>query len=88
MVYCCPPDQWWAAKKAILMALMDSPTPQQVIYIVSTPDHPGLPTVTARPVDGPALKRRIESALGRSVESLAAGITFAEAQELGRLLFE
>jgi hypothetical protein len=88
MVYCCPPDQWWAAKKTTLMALMDSPAPQQVIYIVSTPENPGTLTVTTRPVDGPALKRRIETALGKSVESFTAGITFAEGQELGRILFE
>ena len=88
MVYCCLPDQWWAAKKATVMALVDSPAPQHVIYIISTPEHPGALTVTARPVDGPALKRRIESALGRSVESLTDGITFTEAYELFRLLFE
>ena len=51
MVYCCPPDQWWAAKKSTLTALMDAPAPQHVIYIVSTPDHPGALTVTTRPVD-------------------------------------
>ena len=37
-VYCCPPDQWWAARKATLMALMDSPAPQQVTYIVFAPE--------------------------------------------------
>ena len=87
-VYCCPPDQWWAARKATLMALMDSPSPQQVTSIVFAPDNPGAPTFTTRTVDGQALKRRIESALGKSVESLTAGITPAEAQELGRMLFE
>ena len=40
-VYCCPPDQWWAARKATLMALMDSPAPQQVASIVFDRENRG-----------------------------------------------
>ena len=86
-VYCCPPDQWWGAKKATLMALMDSPSPQQVTYIGFAPEGRGTPTFTMRTVDGRALKRGIESVLGKSVESLTA-ITPAQTQELSRMLFE
>ena len=86
-VYCCPPDQWWAARKATLMALLDSPSPQQVASIVFDRENRGTPTFTIRTVDGRALKQRIESVLGKPVDSLTA-INPAEAQELSRLLFD
>jgi hypothetical protein len=87
-VYCCPLDQWWAAKKPTLMALMDSPTPQLVTSIVFAPQNAGAPALTTRMVDGQVLKRRIETALGRSVDGLTGVITPTEAQELSRILFE
>ena len=85
-VYCCPPEQWWAARKPAVMALLDSPAPQEVTEIAFAPDNPGTPAFTTRTIDGPALKRRLESALGRPVESFTG--TAAEAQALGRVLFE
>jgi hypothetical protein len=85
-VYCCPPDQWWAAKKPAVMALLDSPGLQQVTEIAFAPDNPGAATLTTRTIDGPALKQRLESALGRPVESFTG--TAAETQELGRMLFD
>jgi len=51
-------------------------------------DNPDVATFTTRTVDGQALKRRVESALGKSVESFTTGLTPGEAQELGRILFE
>ena len=87
-IYCCTSDQWWAARKATVMELMDSPEPQQVTYIMFASDNPGVPTFTTRKVDGQVLKRRVENALGKSVESFTTGLTPAEAQELGRILFE
>ncbi|HEU4688126.1 MAG TPA: hypothetical protein VFS23_07200 [Vicinamibacterales bacterium] len=87
-VYCCPPDQWWAARKATLMALMDSPVPQQVTSIVFAQENPGGPLFTTRIIDGGVLKGRIETALGKPVESLSTGITPEEAQALSRVLFE
>jgi hypothetical protein len=87
-VYCCPPDQWWGARKATLTALMDSPVPQQVTSIVFAPENPGVPVFTTRTVDGEVLKRRIETALGKPVESLSAGMTPEEAQAVSRVLFE
>jgi hypothetical protein len=68
------------------MALLDSPVPQEVTEIAFAPDSPGAPALTTRTLDGPALKRRLESALGASVESFTG--TPAEAQELVRVLFE
>ena len=87
-VYCCPPDQWWTARRAALMALIDSPAPQQVAQIVFARDNPGGPALTTRMVDGPDLRRRIETTLGKPVESLATSITSDEAQELSRILFD
>jgi hypothetical protein len=87
-VYCCPPDQWWAARKATLLALMDAPMPQQVTSIVFAPANPGAPVFTTRTIDGGALKARIETALGKPVESLSTGLTPEEAEALSRVLFE
>jgi hypothetical protein len=87
-VYCCTSDQWWAARKATVMELMDSSVPRQVTYIMFASDNPDVATFTTRTVDGQALKRRVESALGKSVESFTTGLTPGEAQELGRILFE
>ncbi len=87
-VYCCPPDQWWAARKATIMGLMNSPVPQQVTSIVFAPDNPAGAVFATQTVDGGALKRRIEAALGKPVESFSTGMTPAEALELSRVLFE
>ena len=87
-VYCCPPDQWWAARKATLMALMDSQSPQEVTYIVFAPENPGAPAFTRRMVDGLALKQLVEAWLGKSIDSLRGGITPWEAEEMSRILFE
>jgi hypothetical protein len=87
-VYCCPPDQWWAARKPALMALLDSPLPRPVTYITFAPESPGAPEFTTRMVDGPALKRRIETALGKSIDSPEVRLTPSEAQELSRMLFD
>ena len=87
-VYCCPPDQWWAARKATLMELMDSPAPQPVTYIVFAPETPATPVFSTRTVDGQGLKRRIEARLGKPVERFSAGMTPEEAQELSRMLFD
>ncbi len=87
-VYCCLAHQWWAAKRATVTSLMEAPVPQQVTYIGFAQQNGGAPVVTTRMVDGPALKRRIEAALGKSVESLTTSITPAEAQQLGRILLD
>jgi hypothetical protein len=87
-VYCCLAHQWWAAKKATVTSLMEAPVPQQVTYIAFAPQNGGTPVVTTRMVDGPALKRRIEAALGKSVESLTTSITPAEGEQLVRVLFD
>jgi hypothetical protein len=39
-------------------------------------------------VSGPALRRKIEGAMGKPVESLSSGITPAEVQQLAGILFE
>jgi hypothetical protein len=88
LAFCCPSDQWWAARKATLMTLVDSPEPQQVTYITFAPDNRGVALSTTRTLGGPALKRRIETSLGKSIESITAGVTPEEARELGRILFE
>jgi hypothetical protein len=87
-VYCCPPGRWWADRKGTLMALMDSPKPQQVTYIMFAPERPSAADMTTRTVDGRALKQKIEAALGTSVENVPADVTSGEAQALSRVLFD
>jgi hypothetical protein len=67
---------------------MEAPVPQQVTYIAFAQQNGGAPVVTTRMVNGPALKRRIEAALGKSVESLTTSITPAEGEQLVRVLFD
>jgi len=40
-VYCCPPPQWWEARKTTLQALTESKMPQQVVYIEFAPEDAG-----------------------------------------------
>jgi hypothetical protein len=84
-VYCCLAPPWWAAKKATVTSLLAAPVSQQVTYIGLSHQNDGAPV--KRTIDGPALKRRIEAALGKSIDSLTTSITFAEAQQLSDILF-
>ena len=87
-VYCCPPPEWWKARKSTLQALTESKTPQQVVFIEFAPEDAGA-RLTMRAVDGAALKGRIESVLGDSIERFApAAMTPERARELNRVLFE
>ena len=87
-VYCCPPPQWWEARKTTLQALTESKMPQQVVYIEFAPEDAGA-RLTTRTVDGPVLKGRIESVLGDTIEQFApAAMTPERARELNRVLFE
>jgi hypothetical protein len=81
-IYCCPPDQWWAAKAPVLRSLLAQSGP--ATYIAATPGTPGSLELVTRTVDGPALKSRLERALGKPVESITAG----DVNELARVLFE
>ena len=88
LMYCCPPDQWWAARKDTLTALLNAAVPQGVTYIEFAPANPDGARVSTRAVDGPALKKRIEAAVGKPVESFTTALTPDEAAELSRVLFE
>jgi hypothetical protein len=87
-VYCCPPEQWWTARKATIAALINSPAPQQVTYIEFAPEESAGARLTTRTIDGGALKHRIESALGKTLDSVTGTMTAAEAQAVGETLFE
>jgi hypothetical protein len=84
-VYCCP-DQWWAAKEATFMALIN--TPMEVTYIgPATHDARGL-LLTTRTIGGPQLRRRIEDDIGRPVESLSSTLAYHEAHRLATILMK
>jgi protein O-mannosyl-transferase len=87
-VYCRPPDQWWAAKQKTLASLLNSPVPHEVTSILPLPQEPGTLVLTTRKVSGPALRLKIESAIGRPVESLSSNLTVAETEQLAEILIE
>ena len=87
-MYCCPPDQWWAARKDTLLALMNNTTPQAVTYVAFAADTLDGAKVSTRMVDGPLVKQRIEAAIGRPVESFSTALTADETKQLSEVLFE
>jgi hypothetical protein len=70
-IYCCPPDQWWSARKATVAALLESPTPQEVTYITFVPE--GEPRFSRRTVDGRALKARLDAAQDKPIDTSPGG---------------
>jgi hypothetical protein len=87
-VYCCPPNQWWAAKQTLLTSLLNAPGPSEVSSILPVPNALGSLVLTTRRVSGPALRLKIESAIGRPVESLPPNLTYPETQQLMGILLE
>jgi hypothetical protein len=83
--YCCPVDQWWAARKDAVAALLDAPAAQDVLYVEFVPD--GTPRVTKRRVDGQRLRRRIDAVLGKPLQAMTA-MAPDDAAEVARVLFE
>jgi hypothetical protein len=59
-----------------------------VTYIEFAPGTSDGARFSTRTVDGPALKKRIEAAVGKPVESFTTALTPDEATELSRVLFE
>jgi hypothetical protein len=88
LMYCCPPGQWWAARKDTLTTLLNAAAPQEVTYIEFAPGTSDGARFSTRTVGGPALKQRIEAAVGKPVESFTTELTPDEATELSRVLFE
>lgn len=86
--YCCPLDQWLAARKDALTALIASPVPQQVTDIEFAPENPGAPRFSTRTVDAQALRQRVEAALGKPVETLVSAMTPEEGEQLIRLVLQ
>jgi hypothetical protein len=86
--YCCPLDQWLAARKDTLTALITSPVPQQVTDIEFLRENPGVPGFTTRTVDPQVLRQRIEAALGKPVDRLISTMTPEEGDRLIRLVFQ
>ncbi len=88
IVYCCPPGQWWAAKQRALGPILQSTGTHQLTYIVPDERDPGSLILVKRTVNGAALRTRIESAIGRPVETFATSITQDEAQRIAAILFK
>ncbi len=83
--YCCPPDQWWTARKAAVTVLFDAAAAQEVANVEFVPN--GSPRIYLRPVNGPLLTQRITAALGKPVETITT-MTAEDATALSGVLFE
>ncbi len=82
--YCCPPDQWWAARKGAVTMLFDATVAQPVTYVEF--ERNGNPRLYQRSVNGSLLKQQIEAALGKPVATLTT-MTPEDAMALSRVLF-
>ena len=82
--YCCPPDQWWTARKGAVTMLFDATVAKPVTYVEF--ERNGTPRIYQRPVNGSLLKQHIEAALGKPVDTRTA-MTPDDAMALSRLLF-
>jgi hypothetical protein len=87
-VYCCPQNQWWMAKETALTRLLNSPDPHEVTSILPVPHELGSLVLRTRGVNGPALRLKIESAIGRPVKSVSTDFTYPEAQRVMGILLE
>jgi hypothetical protein len=88
IVYCCLPHQWWAAKQSALGPILQSEGTHKLTYIVPDERDASSLIVEKRTVSGAALRTKIETAIGRSVDTLATSITQDEAQRVAEILFE
>jgi len=82
--YCCPPDQWWAARKGAVTMLFDGTVTQPVTYVEF--ERNGHPRIHQRPVNGPLLKQQVEAALGKPVDTITT-MTPEDAMAVSRVLF-
>ena len=86
-MYCCPFDQWVAARKEALAALVMSPGPQQVTYVDFSPGNAAAHPAAIRTVDTQALRQQIETALGKPIGSVFASLTPADAEQVAGFVF-
>jgi hypothetical protein len=87
-VYCCTPQQWWASKQMAITSVLNSPAPQELTAILPAPQDPASLHLVTRSVSGPALRLKIERAMGRTFESLSAQMNDAETRQLARILLD
>ena len=85
-VYCCPVDQWKAAKRTALMSLWTNPTSREIAAI--RPTRQGSLWLTINQVDSEAFREQIERALRKPIESLGSPMTEDEAQRLALRVLE
>jgi hypothetical protein len=86
-VFCCA-NEWWTIKQMTLSSLWNSPGSREITVIFPAPDDAEGLQISTRSVNGPALRLKIERAIGRSVESLSSHITDAETQRVAELVLE
>jgi hypothetical protein len=60
----------------------------EVTFIGPATDDAGVPLLTTRTIGGAELRRRIENATGRPVESLSSTISYQEAHTVATILMK
>ena len=85
-VYCCPREQWKAAKHTALESLWTNPASREIAAI--RPTRQGALWLSIEQVDSQAFRELIERALQKPIESFDLPITEDEAQKLALLVLE
>jgi hypothetical protein len=80
--YCCPPAQWWARLRPVLLSLSDT----RPIYVVTAGAGADGLVVVQRTISAAALKERIGKVLSRSLES-PFEIGWNDARRVSQVLF-
>jgi hypothetical protein len=80
--YCCPPSQWWARLRPVLLSLTDS----RPIYVVTAGAGTEALVVLQRTISATALKERIAKVLSRPLDS-PLGISWNDADRISEVFF-
>jgi hypothetical protein len=82
-VYCCPPQQWWAKLRPVLLSL----TPGRPVFVVTADPGTGALVVSQRAIAGTVLKERIEKALSRMIDGPDFEMSRGDAARVSQVLF-
>ncbi len=80
--YCCPPPQWWARVRPVLLSLTDT----RPIYVVTAGSGTEALVVVQRTISATALRERIEKLLSRPLAS-PFEISPSDADRVSQVLF-
>jgi hypothetical protein len=80
--YCCPPPQWWARLRPVLLSLTDN----RPIYVVTAGAGTEALVVLQKTISATALRERITKVLSRPLDS-PVEISWNDADRVSQILF-